>query len=66
LLLLNALLLTGLATFLAGWLCFRIGSFESQIDRPAAQRTSAVQETARNGCHLARGEMNFAVPEFDD
>lgn len=61
----NALLLTGLAKFRVGRLGFRIGSFESQIDGSAAQRASAMPETMRNCCHLARGEMDFTVLEFD-
>src|ERR1700730_885985 len=46
-------------------LCFSVGSFEGQIDGPAAHRTSTVTETARNRCHLARGELDFTVLEFD-
>lgn len=46
-------------------LCFRIGGFESQIDGPAAQRTSTVTETARNCGHLAGGELDFTMLEFD-
>jgi hypothetical protein len=44
---------------------FAICSFECQIDRAASDRPSTVTESTRNGCHLAPGELDFAVLEFD-